>query len=83
MTWNYQILHHPDGNYALHEVFVDEDESALPHSWTSDAVDFSGETPAAIITSLANALADARKMPVLRIVTDADGAEQLEKVTKP
>lgn len=77
MTWNYRIILHPAANgtdyawYALHEVFYDRDGN--PDGWTSDPIRFvcdKDEGPVGIQRSLAMAMNDAMRLPVLTIYAD-------------
>ncbi len=66
MTWNYRIIRHKEGHFALHEVYYDDDGN--PDGWTQDPITFvvdSDEGTAGLITSLEMALKDARDRPVL------------------
>ena len=74
MTWNYRIIYHsPEtvievGWYALHEVYYDR--KGKPDGWTKDAITFVSdeeEGPDGVRKSLAMALADAVRLPVLMI----------------
>jgi len=61
MSWNYRIIHHPDGHYALHEVFYDN--SGRPTAMTEEPVAFiadAEEGPRGVVEALRIALADAQ-----------------------
>jgi len=74
MTWNYRIIYHTpeqegqDGWFALHEVYYNK--KGKSDSWTENAISFvcdEYEGPDGIRKSLAMALADAVRLPVLMI----------------
>ena len=67
MSWNYRIVRYRDGEgFGLHEVYYDDD--GQPWSMTEEATRFvchPDEGPEGIKESLAMAMVDARKRPVL------------------
>ena len=68
MSWNYRIIRHKEGHFALHEVYYDD--AGTPHSYTADPISFVSdeeEGPDGIIASLEHALTDARTKPVLDV----------------
>lgn len=76
MTWNYRIIQHKEGHFALHEVYYNE--AGKPDGLTDSPVSFGAdkdEGPEGIITSLELALKDARERPVLNI-SDISGMEK-------
>ena len=65
MSWNYRIIRHKEGRFALHEVYYHDDGrmkmySTYPISFGSDAE----AGPEELILSLEMALKDARERPI-------------------
>ncbi len=65
MVWNYRIVRHKKGHFALHEVYYDEDERPFGMTEPIDFVADADEGPEGVINALEAALADAKAMPVL------------------
>jgi hypothetical protein len=63
MTWNYRIIKFGDEHYSLHEVYYNE--AGEPTMYTTDAIDFVGESRHEVVMSLFHAFRDATKHPVL------------------
>ncbi|MBU8541759.1 hypothetical protein [Falsiroseomonas tokyonensis] len=65
MTWNYRILQHPDGTFALQEVYCDE--SGRPDRYTEQPVSFAvdaDEGTDCLVAALELALCNAKQRPV-------------------
>ena len=76
MTWNYRIIRHKEGHFALHEVYYDD--AGNPNGMTANPISFrsdSDEGSEGIAISLERALKDARERPVLGI-SDIEGMEK-------
>lgn len=66
MTWNYRIIRHTDGHFALHEVFYDEQGN--PNAVTKEPITFIAdkeEGTDGIVKSLEMAAKDSKTRPVL------------------
>jgi hypothetical protein len=37
MTWRYGVMKHPDGTFAVHEIYLDK--KGNPDAWTEEPVD--------------------------------------------
>lgn len=70
MAWTYRIVDHGQ-HYVLHEVEVDDDGSVC--GWVRRSIDFACDRDrgaAGIVSSLEQALKEARAAPVLKLSKD-------------
>lgn len=82
MAWTYRIVDHGQ-HFALHEVCVDDHGD--PHEWVKRSIDFAcdlDDGPEGIITSLEQALIEAKAAPALvlrgdKLVRRGEGANDL------
>ena len=79
MSWNYRIIRHGNGSYALHEVYYDD--YGNPEMYTTEPITFvadSDEDPGVIARMLAQAQLDVLSLPVLD-QSDFPAADEAEK----
>lgn len=69
MPWTYRIVDHGQ-HFALHSVEIDE--TGNPRGWIRRSIDFAVDRdagPDGLVRSLEQALAEARRSPILREVS--------------
>jgi len=68
MSWTYRIVDHGE-HFALHRVCVNDD--GIPVEWVRRSIDFACDLelgPQGVLSSLEEALAEAKRAPVLKEV---------------
>ena len=76
MVWNYRIVRHKEGHFALHEVYYDEDERPFGMTEPIDFIFDAEEGPEGLIDALEAALADVKAMRVLEYEEVVPGDEK-------
>jgi hypothetical protein len=71
MTWRYGVMKHPDGTFAVHEIYLDK--KGNPDAWTEEPVDLGGfEDLQDLEDSLLAMMNDVEAYPVLDYPEEKD-----------
>lgn len=71
MTWRYGAMKHPDGTFAVHEIYLNKKGNW--DAWTEDAIDLSGfEDEKDLKDTLLAMMNDVEAYPVLDYLKEID-----------